>query len=100
MMNELCIPIPFFKENQIAEVAVTINGKRREYHFRVESFPWDTSSELPEDIDKYGETTMKVRQLKNAIENYNNGWEIVQIYTPSPGSSHIQVLFRQKKRVE
>jgi len=96
-MNELCVPIPFFEENQIAEVAVTINGKKREYHFRVESFPWHTGNDLPEEIDKYGETTLKVQHLKDAIENYENGWEIVQIYTPSPGSAYIQVLFRQKK---
>jgi hypothetical protein len=95
-MNELCVPIPFFKENQVAEVSVTVNGKKREYHFKVESFPWRADEMKSLAQDRLTETALKVQRLKSAIENYDKSWEIVQIYTPSSGSEYIQVLFRQK----
>lgn len=91
-MNDICIPIPRFKENEIAEVVVTVNGEKRHFNFRVESFPWqsvgnETQSE---------ETLQRIDKLRNNIEQYDKDWELIQIYTPMENANYIQVLFRQK----
>lgn len=94
-MRDICIPIPHFGENQIAEVEVTVNGKKRKFNFRVESFEWDGVIDKSKDV--LSQTEEKVKKLKENIEGYDKSWELVQIYTPSQNSEHIQVLFRQKQ---
>lgn len=89
-MKDICIPIPHFGEHQIAEVEVTVNGKKQKFNFRVESFDWDGDSKANVEV------TEKINKLRNDIETYDKGWQMVQIYTPSSGAEHIQVLFRQK----
>lgn len=86
-MNDICIPIPRFKENQ---VDVKVNGKKEEFYFRVESFPW--SKESTEEKS----SLESIEQLRKNIDEYDRNWELVQIYTPSAGSQFIQVLFRKK----
>ena len=98
MMNELNIPLPLFQDHQVAEVEVTINGKKKKYSFRVESFPWLEESVELKSVEKISETALKIQHLKESIENYDKAWEIVQIYTPSAGSRYIQVLFRKKAK--
>lgn len=98
MMNELNIPLPLFQDNQVAEVEVTVNGKKKKYSFRVESFPWLEEGNEIEPLEKISETALKIQRLKESIENYDKDWEIVQIYTPSAGSKYIQVLFRKRAK--
>ena len=93
-MKEICIPIPHFGDHQIAEVEVTVNGKKKQFNFRVESFPW--AVENTEFTSSLSQTEQKVNKLRSLLEEYDDSWEIVQIYTPREGSDHIQVLFRQK----
>ena len=97
-MHDICVPIPHFSNNEIAEVEVKIGDKKSSFNFRVESFEWEFSnsgfSELtPVPIEQ------KISHLKKDIESYDKDWELVQIYTPSQGSNYIHVLFRQKKAV-
>ena len=92
-MNDICIPIPKFKENEIAEVVVTVNGEKRHFNFRVESFTW-TSVDNKENHGS--DTIQRIEQLRKNIEEYDNSWELVQIYTPTTNANYIQVLFRQK----
>lgn len=93
-MPEISIPIPSFKENQIAEVELTINGKKKKYNFRIESFHWISEKNKPDNpIDATG---VRISKLKSFIEDYDKDWEIVQIYAPPEGSEYIQVLFRKK----
>lgn len=94
-MREICIPIPHFGEQQIAEVEVTVNGKKRKYNFRIESFPWGLSDHKFE--DKLSETEFKISHLRRLLENYDDSWELVQIFTPRENSLFIQVLFRQRQ---
>lgn len=89
-MNDICIPIPKFKENEVAEVVVTVNGKKRLFNFRVESFPWTSIQD-----NKTEEIQKRVEKLCENIEKYDKDWELVQIYTPISNASYIQVLFRQ-----
>ena len=89
-MKDVSIPLPGFLDQQIAEIEVKINGKKRQYNFRVESFRWEPDNVvLP--IDD------KIKQLKEMIDNYSKDWELIQIFKPKENSKYIQVLFRQRK---
>ena len=94
-MKDLTIPLPDFLEEQIAEVEVTINGKKRKFNFRVESFPWDSSA--AETDDQAEQIKAKIEVLKSNLDKYDEKWELIQIFTPREDAKHIQVLFRQKK---
>jgi len=97
-MHDICVPIPHFRENEIAEVEVKIGDKKTGFNFRVESFNWEVTD------SKFSELTPvsiveRISHLRNNIESYDKNWELVQIFTPPQGSKYIQVLFRQKKAV-
>lgn len=94
-MSEICVPIPHFAGNQIAEVEVKIGESKTKLNFRLESFPWHSDEELKEERHQVSEA--KILSLKSMIESYDKSWELVQILTPSAGANHIQVLFRQRK---
>ncbi len=93
-MKDLTIPLGNFLEEQIAEVEVKINGKKRRYNFRIESFPWEIEEELKNAAED--EIELKIDRLRKNIENYDKSWELVQIFSPSENAKHVQVLFRQK----
>lgn len=90
-MNDVCIPIPRIEAQQVAEVIVNINGNRKKFNYRLESFEWQAVA-----VENGGTTEARISRLKNQIEGYQPGWELVQIYNPKPTDSHIHVLFRQK----
>lgn len=96
-MQEICVPIPHFGEHQVAEVEVTVNGKKEKFDFRVESFPWGIGGNEPETDHSRELITSQIEQLRENIEGYNSDWEIVQIYNPNEKANYIQVLFRKKK---
>ena len=96
-MKDICIPIPHFEENQIAEVDVTVNGKKQHYNFRVESFPWTLKSE--EESGDSLDVSEKILTLRNMIESYDKNWELIQIFTPKSDAHYIQILFRQRLTV-
>lgn len=98
MIRELCVPIPHFKEEQMAEIVLRIGKEELNYHFRVESFPWDVEDALtPSGSDELTRSLARISRLKKAIEGYDRNWELIQIYTPEEGSRNIQVLYRKKK---
>ncbi len=86
-MKEISIPLPDFIDKQIAEIEVKINGKKRLFNFKVESFRWEPENELWSSVEK-------IRMLQQEIENYDKSWELIQIFKPKPESKFIQVLFR------
>jgi hypothetical protein len=92
-MKDLTIPLPNFLEEQIAEVEVKINGKKRHYNFRVESFSWYVKSNITDQTDLI---SSKIENLRKELENYSKDWELIQIFNPSEDAKNIQVLFRQK----
>jgi len=93
-MKEICIPLPDFLDQQIANVEVTINGEKRKYNFRVESFPWEIDEEAQ--LDENVRVEKRINRLTQNIENYDKSWRLVQIFKPGTGSKHIQVLFKQR----
>ena len=96
-MKDLTIPIPNDGNVDTVEVTVKVGAKKIQYHFRVESFPWIDDGEDIEAIN-ISQSFEKIDRLKSIIRDYDNGWELIQIFTPRPKASHIQLLFRQKKR--
>jgi hypothetical protein len=88
-MRDVSIPLPDFVDRQIAEIEVKINGKKRQYNFRVEAFRWE-----PDDAE--WDLDMKIKLLRDELEKYNPSWELIQIFTPKEGSKFVQALYRQK----
>ncbi len=88
-MKDINIPLPDFIEKQIAEIEVTINGKKRRYNFRVESFQWEPAAEK-------WTVGQKIERLREKIESYDKSWELIQIFKPKEDSKFVQVLFREK----
>ena len=89
-MKDVSIPLPEFLEQQIAEIEVKINGKKRQYNFRVESFRWEPASDV-------WTVEEKIKRLQEQINVYDKDWELIQIFKPKEDSKFVQVLFRQKR---
>ncbi|MBN2349708.1 MAG: hypothetical protein JXJ22_12750 [Bacteroidales bacterium] len=96
-MKELCVPVPNFKDNEVAEVEVKLQNKIIKYNFRVESFPWEIKDEMSNLEHPLEKSLARITRLKNAIESYDKNWELIQIFNPSENSDFIQVLYRKKQ---
>ncbi|MDA3954997.1 MAG: hypothetical protein PF485_15230 [Bacteroidales bacterium] len=96
MLKDLCIPVPGFSENEIAELHLKVGDKKISYDFRVESFLWDIRDELNGEADEISNTLARISRLKKAIAEYDKSWELIQIFTPAESSMYIQVLYRKK----
>jgi hypothetical protein len=94
-MKEICIPIPYLKDQDIAEVVVSIAGKKIKYNFRVESFLWEANNEFSYLSDPLERSLARIYRLKNAIEGYDKDWELIQIFNPDEHADHIHVLYRK-----
>jgi hypothetical protein len=96
-MRDLCIPLPEISEVKQADVIVTMDNRKIEYHFRIESFPWEYSNTAINKRNNDKEKTLeRIKKLKKAISEYDRDWELIQIYDPSINSKFIQVLYRKK----
>ena len=94
-MRELCIPIPVDIEAELTEVEVKIGKTKLKFQYRLESFPWEIdSTDLKEGL---GEDLIKVYKLKKTIADYDQNWDLIQIYTPLEKAKVIQILFRKKQ---
>ena len=87
-MKDVSIPLPDFLDQQIAEIEVKINGKKRQYNFRIEAFRWEPDDEI-------WTTDKKVKMLREGLESYDKSWRLIQIFRPKDDSKFVQVLFRQ-----
>ncbi|HUI29626.1 MAG TPA: hypothetical protein VLX91_05380 [Candidatus Acidoferrales bacterium] len=74
-MKEVSIPLPDFVDKQIAEIEVKINGKKRQYNFRVEAFRWEPD-------DNEWTVDEKIKLLQSELANYDKSWELIQIFKP------------------
>jgi len=95
-MKGLCVPVSNFGENEIADIQLTIGGTKTTYSFRVESFPWDVEDGPGKFDDNLSMSLARIERLKNAINNYDSDWELIQIFTPADNSKFIQVLYRKR----
>ena len=95
-MKDLCVPIPNFGEDEIADIELRVGDKKMSYSFRVESFPWQVDDELSVTNDDVSASLARIYRLKRSIEGYDKNWELIQIFTPNDNARHIQVLYRRR----
>ena len=97
-MKDLCVPIPHFGEDEIADIDLRVGDQKISYSFRVESFPWEVEDELSVADDDVSTSLARIYRLKRAIEGYDKNWELIQIYTPLENAHYIQVLYRRRNQ--
>lgn len=85
-MREVVILIPDVEPEQNVEIEVSINGRKRTIHFRVELLNWEKHDVPPQD---------KVTVLKHYIHAKEKDWELVEIGAPDDGN--IPLMFRKKE---
>ena len=95
-MKDLCVPIPNFGEDEIADIELRVGDQKISYSFRVESFPWEVEDELSVTNDDVSASLARIYRLKRSIEGYDKNWELIQIFTPNDNARHIQVLYRRR----
>ena len=95
-MKDLCVPIPNFGDNEIADIELRVGDKKISYSFRVESFAWQIEDELSVENDDVSASLARIYRLKKAIEGYDKKWELIQIFTPGDNATNIQVLYRRR----
>ncbi len=96
-MRDLCIPVPGICDGKQADVFVIVGNQKIEYHFRVESFPWEFND--ARQIKKRSGNEKKLEQikkLKKAISEYDKDWELVQIFDVRLNAKFVQALYRKK----
>jgi len=87
-MREVVILIPEVEPEQNVEIEVSINGKKRTIHYKVELLCWEKHDVPPND---------KVTVLKHFIKEKEKDWELVEIGAPDDGN--IPLMFRKKEDV-
>ncbi|MCF8369716.1 MAG: hypothetical protein K9G76_11805 [Bacteroidales bacterium] len=85
-MREVVILIPDLEPEQNVEIEVSINGKKRTMHYKVELLSWEKHEVPPKD---------KVTVLKHYIEEKEKAWDLIEIGAPDNGS--IPLMFRKKQ---
>ena len=85
-MREVVILIPEIEPDQNVEIEVSINGKKRTSHYKVELLNWEMNEVPPKD---------KVTVLKHFIEEKEKNWELVEIGHPDNGN--IPLMFRRRQ---
>jgi len=96
-MKDICVPIPGFGDDEVAELYLKIGDKKISYDFRIESFLWEVEDELNQEKDELTHSIARIERLRRAINRYDKSWELIQIFNPPENSKYIQVLFRKKK---
>ena len=95
-MREICLPLKDVENDKPVEVIVNVNGEKRKYNFRVETFDWSiTDAELAD--HPYDPYTLRIQKLREAIEKYDKNWEVIQIFDPGKDSKTVQALFRLRE---
>lgn len=72
---------------RVVNLDVKVNGEKRNIKFRVEAFDWDEQS---------SNSNERIARLRSRIEQYDPGWELYYIGTPSKGT--IPITFKFKNR--
>ena len=84
-MREVVILIADVEPEQNVEIEVSINGKKRTIHYKLELLNWERHDVPPKD---------KVTVLKHYIEEKEKDWELIEIGAPDSGN--IPLMFRRK----
>lgn len=87
-MREVVILIPDIEPEQNVEIEVSINGRKRTIHYKVDLLNWEKNEVPPKD---------KVTVLKHFIAEKEKNWELVEIGAPDNGN--IPLMFRKRQTV-
>jgi hypothetical protein len=88
-MAHIAIPLPLGNGKQEVEIEVTVNGEKRQLHYRVELFYW-SDCHLPS-IDR-------VECIRHIVSDYDQDWNLY--YIGSPNDEFIPITFVKKNQVE
>ena len=86
MMREIVIVVPDFEPEQNVEIEVTINGRKKVIHYKVELLHFEAEGAPPKD---------KVTVLKHKIASHEKDWELVEI--GAPVNDKVPLMFRRKQ---
>ena len=86
-MREVVVLIPDIEPEQNVEIEVSINGKKRTIHYKVELLSWEQHEVPPKD---------KVTVLRHFIKEKEKDWELMEIGAPDNGN--IPLMFRRKEK--
>jgi len=95
-MKDIIIPMPDQSEESVVDISVTVKDSGKTILFKVETFDFDIESEFSSIKDKTSLSIARIFKLRQILENYDNEWELIQIYNPNEKSKKIQVLYRKK----
>jgi hypothetical protein len=84
-MREIVIVVPDFEPEQNVEIEVTINGRKRVVHYKVELLNFVAEGSPPKD---------KVTVLRHKIASHEKDWELVEIGAPL--NDKVPLMFRKK----
>ena len=87
-MREIVILIPEVDARQNVEIDVRINGMKHTLKYRVEIVEWEGN-------DPSGD---RVSVLKRKIENYDKGWQLMEI--GAPFDHQIPLVFRKRRKAD
>jgi hypothetical protein len=73
-------------EQQDIQVEVKINGKKKEYNYRVEIFYWEECPFPSED---------RIECIKNLISSYDDQWQLAHLGLPN--DDYIAITFKKKR---
>jgi len=84
-MPVINIQLPVVEGDNLIEVEVKVNGKKRKYHYRVEIFAWEECAETQE----------KAECLKKIINSYDKDWQLLHIGCAT--DKNIPLMFEQRQ---
>lgn len=83
-MAKIAIQLPHIDADDIIEIEIKVNGKKKRYHYRIEKLEWHEETESHD---------VRIAKLKKAVEEYDQDWQLIQIGTPQ--ENFVPLTFRQ-----
>lgn len=85
-MSHIAIPIPVGRGKQDIEVQVTINGQKKDLHYKVELFYWEDCTVSLEN---------RVECIREMLNSYDETWSLY--YIGEPTEEFIPITFIKKE---
>jgi hypothetical protein len=91
-MNEIRIPCPGIPDDKTTLVEVKMPGSDCICRYRIEPF-------LINDVHlDHINRTIRVEKLRSLIHNYDQHWELIQIFNTNENSEYVHILYREKNK--
>lgn len=93
--SELEIPVPYASEDDLEGLTVLLSKGKEAYEYRLETFPWNLDSQTLLAMFQGNSPLEKLIRLKKALDDFEEGWQLVKILTPGDQSNEIKVIYRK-----